>query len=197
MVAGADSTGRGDRFGRQEAGETKRGGDREGRGKTGTTVEQSNPWEVAVKLLADQALSTRQLQQRLTRRGYGAEEIGEVVARLSAARYLDDAEYARAWARARAHRRSWGPRRLAHELRARGIAEPEILSALDEAYADRDPRTVAEAAAVRKLKELQGLAPEAARRRLAAFLTRRGFPVEIVLAVCRRHFAALPSLEAE
>lgn len=134
------------------------------------------------------ALTTEELRQRLARRGYAADQIIPVITRLTAARYLDDAEYARTWARSRAQRHSLGPARLARELRAKGIAEPEISATLDEAFGERDVRSVAEAAAVRKLRELRGLAPPVARRRLAAFLTRRGFPVEIVLALCRKHF---------
>ncbi len=134
------------------------------------------------------ALSTQELEQRLLRRGYLPGEIDAVVARLTASRYLDDAEYARAWARARAHRRSVGPERLAKELRARGIAEAEISNALDEALAGTSAREIAEAAAARKLKGLGGLSPTVARRRLAAHLTRLGFAVEIVLELCRKHF---------
>jgi regulatory protein len=111
---------------------------------------------------------------------------------LTASRYLDDAEYARAWARARAHRRSLGPARLAKELRARGIPEREIRGALHEVFAEREAREVAEAAAVRKLATLTGLAPAVARRRLAGHLSRRGFADGIILDVCRKYF---PDLE--
>lgn len=151
-------------------------------------MERPDPWEVAVKLLAMRALTTEEVRRRLARRGYDAEQIQAVIARLTASRYLDDAEYARAWARARAHRRSLGPARLARELQARGIAEPVISGAVREAFAERGARELAEAAAVRKLQGLQGVAPEVARRRLGAYLTRQGFAVEIVLALCRQYF---------
>jgi len=143
---------------------------------------------VAVKLLAMRALSTEELRRRLARRGYDANRVAAVIARLTASRYLDDAEYARAWACARAHRRCLGPARLARELRARGIAEPLISGALREAFAEQGARELAEAAARRKLRGLQGLAPEVARRRLGAYLTRRGFALEIVVGVCRKYF---------
>lgn len=157
-------------------------------GREAKAAEPPDPWDAAVKLLGMRALTTQELRQRLARRGYAADQIQAVVARLTASRYLDDAEYARAWALARAHRHSVGPARLARELRSKGIAETEISRALREAFGERDAREVAEAAAVRKLKALQGLAPEVARRRLGAFLIRRGFAVEVVLALCRKHF---------
>ena len=142
--------------------------------------------------------STHDLEQRLRRRGYGAEVIAAVVARLTAARYLDDAEYARAWARSRARRLSLGPARLARELRARGLAAAEVAGALADAAAEADPRALAEAAAARRLKSLQGVPAAAARRRLAAYLERRGFAAAVILEVCRRHFPHLPDTgEAE
>lgn len=149
--------------------------------------ERPDPWEVAVKLLAMRALSSEELRRRLARRGYPADDVSRVLARLTASRYLDDAEYARAWARSRAHRRSLGPARLARELRAKGIPEADIAGTLREVFAEREAREVAEAAALRRLSALQGLPPDVARRRLAGYLTRRGFAVEIVMALCRKH----------
>jgi len=160
-------------------------------GREATAAERPDPWEVAVRLLGMRALTTQELRQRLAERGYAQDQIQPVVARLTASRYLDDAEYARAWAVARAHRHSVGPARLARELRSKGIAEPEISGVLREAFGERDAREVAETAAVRKAKTLRGLTPEVARRRLGAYLTRQGFAVEVVLALCRKHFPSL------
>lgn len=157
-------------------------------GRAATAAERADPWEVAVKLLAMRALTAHELRQRLVRRGYAADEIEAVVARLIASRYLDDVEYARAWARARAHRHSLGPVRLVRELRSKGIPEAEISRAVREAFGERDAREAAEAAAGRKVQELRGVPPEVARRRLGGFLTRKGFAVEIVLALCRKYF---------
>jgi regulatory protein len=154
-------------------------------------------WEAAIALLAMRAYSTHELTQRLRRRGYGPEEIAAVVARLTAARYLDDAEYARAWARSRARRLSLGPARLARELRARGVDPAHIAEALAESSAEDDPGSLAEAAAARRLKGLQDVPAEVARRRLAAYLARRGFAAGIILRVCRRHFPHLPETGVE
>ncbi len=161
---------------------------RGGRAEAKPTVECPDPWQLAIKLLAMRALSSEELRRRLARRGVPPEQISATVAKLIAARYLDDVEYARAWARSRAHRRSLGPTRLAQELRAKGLAEGDIAGALREAYTERGAREVAEAAAMRRLPALQGLPPDVARRRLAGYLSRRGFAAEIILALCRKHF---------
>jgi regulatory protein len=181
-------------------GRARRGPLGEGGGQAGggAPAERPDAWEAAIALLALRGYSTHELEQRLRRRGYGAEEIAAVVARLTAARYLDDAEYARAWARSRARRLSLGPVRLARELRARGVEAAHIAEALAESATEADPRALAEAAAARRLKGLQGVPAAAARRRLAAFLVRRGFATAVIIDVCRRHFPHLPETgEAE
>ena len=174
--------------------EGRRGRGREGEAQARPPAagEPAEAWETAIALLAMRAYSTHELTQRLTGRGYGPDEIAAVVARLTAARYLDDAEYARAWARSRARRLSLGPARLTRELRARGVGEAHIAAALAETLAEDDPGALAEAAAARRLKGLQGVPAEAARRRLAAYLARRGFATDIIIRVCRRHFPQLP-----
>jgi regulatory protein len=139
---------------------------------------------VAVKMLALRARSAEEIRRALARRGYGREEIAAVLARLTASRYLDDAEFARTWVTTRARRAALGPARLARELRAKGIADADIAVALRALADEWDTADVAREAARRKLPSLQGLPSGVARRRLAAFLERRGFSAEIILALC-------------
>ena len=150
-----------------------------GRTKAGSTEEppdRPNAWGVALKQLALRARSAEEVRRSLARRGYGGDEIAAVIARLTALRYLDDADFARTWVAARARRTPTGPARLARELRAKGIAE------------EWDVSEAAAAAVRRKLPSLRGVPSGVARRRLAAFLERRGFSAEIILAICRTQF---------
>jgi regulatory protein len=149
--------------------------------------EQPDPWQIALKHIAVRARTTHEVRQTLTRRGYAPREVAAVIARLTAARYLDDADFARTWVSTRARRGAAAPGRLARELRTRGIAAAEIAAALRALQEDWDPAEAAGEAAKRKLKSLQGLSTPVARRRLAAFLDRRGFTPEIILATCRRY----------
>jgi regulatory protein len=152
--------------------------------------EAPDPWGVALKLLAMRARSTQEIRERLSRRGYASAEVEAVVRRLTAAGYLDDAGYARAWARSRAHR--VGPARLARELRARGISAADVAAVLGELAGERDLRHAASEAAARKLHALRGMAPAVIRRRLAAHLLRQGFTTDIVLDLLRE---CLPETE--
>jgi regulatory protein len=148
--------------------------------------EPPDAWQAAVKMLAVRARSGHEVREALRRRGYPPDEIAAAIARLAAARYLDDAEFARTWMATRARRGAAAPVRLARELRAKGVAEEDIAAALRALQGEWDSAAAAAEAARRKLKTLQGLTPEAARRRLAAHLERRGFDRETVLATCRR-----------
>jgi regulatory protein len=135
------------------------------------------------------------VRQALGRRGYPPDEVAAVVARLTACRFLDDAEFARTWVTARAHRAAVGPARLARELRAKGIPEGQIATALRTLAEEWTPVEAAGEAVRRKLKALAGLPPAVARRRLAGYLERRGFSPEIIIAMCRRHIGATTDAE--
>jgi regulatory protein len=165
----------------------------QGAGRRGrATGGRADPGELALKLLAVRARSREEIRLTLSRRGYPPEEIAAVLARLAAARYLNDLELARDWVRLRAERCGFGPARLARELRARGIADQDIRAALGELLAAQSPLALAEEAARRKLTSLQGVPPPVGRRRLGAYLARRGFTTEIILRLCQKYF---PSLE--
>ncbi len=124
----------------------------------------------------------------LSQRGYAPEAVAGVVERLTAARYLNDREFARDWVQARAARSGFGPLRLSRELRAKGIAERDIRAALGELLEEHSPLALAEAVARKKLTALQGVPSAVGQRRLTAYLTRRGFSTEIVLRLCRKFF---------
>ncbi len=146
--------------------------------------EKPDAWSVALRLLAMRDRTTQDLRDRLGRRGYAAGEVEAVIRRLTASGYLDDAGYARAWARSHAHR--LGPARIARELRARGIDEAEVTAVLGEVSTERDVRQAATEAALRKLHALRGMPLPVVRRRLAAHLLRQGFSTEIVLEMLRQ-----------
>jgi SOS response regulatory protein OraA/RecX len=157
-------------------------------GSIGEPPDRPDPWGVALKQLALRARTVEEVRRFLARRGYAGDEIATVLARLRALRYLDDADFARIWVAARARRTATGPARLARELRAKGVANTDIGAALSALAEEWDVSEAAAEAVRRKLPSLRGVPPGVARRRLAAFLERRGFSTEIILALCRAQF---------
>jgi regulatory protein len=84
----------------------------------------------AVKLLARRDFATGELATRLRQDGYPAEAVAAVIADLTAGRILDDGRFAAQYVTYHAGR-GQGPRRIAADLGARGVAESHIDAALD------------------------------------------------------------------
>jgi regulatory protein len=91
--------------------------------------------------------------------------------------YLNDEEYARAFVRERIRIKPRGKPRLVSELLTRGVdrqvAERAVQAALDEEGVTEVDLLLDVAS--RRVRGLRTLDPQAARRRLSAFLARRGF----------------------
>ena len=101
--------------------------------------------------------------------------------------FIDDAKFARQYARYLLTRKSLSRYALRMELRRKGISEPEIEAALDDVFEEEgiSEESVALLAAERKFKDMKGLKKEVARRRLADYLRRRGHSFETIARVQR------------
>ncbi len=154
-------------------------------------AEAFSAQRVATRMLATRGLPTAELSRRLLRRGHSKPAVEIAVEFLKQRGFLDDETFARHYARTRAQRQHFGPRRLLGDLRRLGVSERIAQQAVSDALAADgvDPRAVLEEAARRKARSLQGLPPDTARRRLRAYLLRRGFSGSEVVAVVKE---ALP-----
>lgn len=132
---------------------------------------------VALTMLSGRALPSAEILRRLQRKGHPRPAAEEAVGALREAGMIDDAEFARHYARTRAVRQRFGTRRLLAELRRLGVddkvAEAAVKQALEQDGVDES--TVLREAAGKKARTLQGLDPETAKRRLRSYLLRRGF----------------------
>jgi regulatory protein len=125
--------------------------------------------EAALHLLAHRPRSEAELRERLGDRGLPADAIEHAIARLKAARLLDDAAFARSWVESRGASR--GRRLLAAELRAQGVDEDIAADAL----AEMDDTQQARKLARRQAERLGPLPWRDFQRRLGGYLARRGF----------------------
>ena len=142
---------------------------------------------VALRMLAARALSSSEVLRRLLRKGHARPASEAAVKALADAGMIDDAEFARHYARTRSRRQRFGPRRLLMDLRRMGIKEHEAQAAVSAALeADGvNPLDVLREAAEKKARALSGLDVQTARRRLRAYLLRRGFSGNEVSAVVK------------
>ncbi|HEU4535549.1 MAG TPA: regulatory protein RecX, partial [Polyangiaceae bacterium] len=109
------------------------------------------------------------------------------VERQLAAGVIDDEAFARQFARGRLGGGAVGRSRVVRELVGRGLDRASAEGAVREAADDEGVSEAesAERAARKKLRSLEGLAPEVRRRRLYGFLARRGFAHDEIARVLR------------
>lgn len=94
--------------------------------------------EAAVALLAHRARSTREIEDRLTRKGHDRDTIRQVVSWLEELEYLDDDAFALAFVRDRIRFHPRGRRLLRQELWRKGIGRESADRAIDRALALED-----------------------------------------------------------
>jgi regulatory protein len=140
----------------------------------------------AVDLLARKAWGTRELIQRLTRRGAPPDVARAVVADLQSRGYLDDEAFARWWAEARAQGRRIGSLRLRRELYVKGIPADVTAAAIEAAFVEQSESDRALEAGRRRLPALRRAAPDRVPARLSGYLLRRGYPPSTVRDVVKR-----------
>lgn len=131
----------------------------------------------ALDLLAIRSRSARELRTALVRKGEEPEHADAAIERLLALGLLDDAAYARQFARAKVEGAGLSRRRLQAELSRRGVAREVADDAIADVLADEsvDEEAILERVAAKKLRMLSRLDPPTRRRRLYAFLARRGY----------------------
>ncbi|MBW3632590.1 MAG: RecX family transcriptional regulator [Chloroflexi bacterium] len=146
--------------------------------------QASRATEAALVFLGYRPRSEKEVRDRLRRGGYDQEAIDHAISRLHAWRYLDDADFARRWVENRTTHRPRGKRLLQQELRHKGIDTETAREAIAEV--DLDETGAAEALARRRLPSYAGDDPVAIRRRLGAYLARRGYGYDVIRVALER-----------
>jgi regulatory protein len=147
--------------------------------------------ERALKLIALRDRTAHELKARLERAGFAPDVSEGAITWLRALGYVDDAAFATRYSAARL-RSGWGERRVASELLRLGVDRGLVQAALREARGqapddeEAQPGLDAVLDLARRRFAAQFVAdPEAAERRLAGFLARRGFDWDTIHAVAR------------
>lgn len=130
----------------------------------------------ALAALARRAHARFDLRRRLLQKQHPAAAVDAALDRLGAAGLLDDARFAVDYAASRS-RRGRGPKRLVRDLQQQGverrIAENAVRSSL--AAEGIDPTHAVRVLLEKRARQLAGLPAMVRKRRLTAFLARRGF----------------------
>lgn len=135
----------------------------------------------ALRLLERRPFARRDLARRLIRKGHPPAAVEAALDQAGEMGLLDDLDFARQYVEIRA-RRGQGPRRLFRDLRGLGVEGPTA----DEAIAITFPPEVdlgpqVHALAVKRASQLGDLPLPVKRRRLHAYLQRRGYDTSDVI----------------
>lgn len=139
----------------------------------------------AMRWLARREYSVHELGRRLRDKGYPAAEVAGVLAELESGGLVSDRRFAESLVRSRAER-GYGPMKIAHELRAKGIDDALV----EEVLADDEDYWTARLRAV--WEKRYGRAPDSYQEwaRQARGLQSRGFSAEQVRRV-------IPDIDSE
>ncbi|HEV8149105.1 MAG TPA: RecX family transcriptional regulator [Gemmatimonadales bacterium] len=138
-------------------------------------ADEEAAFRTALRFLERRPFATRDLTRRLVLKGHPPEAAAAAVERAGRAGLVDDARFALHYLETRAAR-GRGPLRLRRDLATLGVERLLVDRALRAAFgADGAGGPSAEAVARKRLAQLTGLPKPVIRRRLLAFLARRGF----------------------
>jgi regulatory protein len=137
-------------------------------------------YDAAIKILMRRAHSVHEMKKALARRCEDPELVKSIVDRLKRENLVDDARYAKQFTRHRTQSRKQGQFRIARDLRARGVPDRHIETAMQDAAVETDPALVIRQRIERKLRLFRG---EIDDRKLASIyrsLIAAGFPSDLI-----------------
>jgi regulatory protein len=141
----------------------------------------------ALDMLEARARGVAELRRLLIRKGEPAAEVDAAIDRLRDAGVLDDANFARQLTRSKAVGAGLSRRRIGQELARRGVARDVSNEAIEAVFEEDavDEEASIERLARKKLRMLTKVDEAARKRRLYAFLARRGYDADDIQRVLR------------
>ena len=145
-------------------------------------------YNYSLDLLAARAYTERNLKRKLVQKEFDPSEIESALDRLKANGLLDDSKFAANFARQRLVVAGAAIRRTKQELARKGIDAETATQAVNAILEDEPVDTEAslERIAKKKLNSMGDLDPQIRKRRLFAFLARRGYELDDIKRVVDR-----------
>jgi regulatory protein len=160
------------------------------RAKRREPVGEAGLMEYAVRMLASQMRTVRELRRLMKRRAVEGDEgeraMDAVVARLNELNYLSDARFAAEYTRLRKEGEKFGRRRVQQDLAAKGVAAETVGAAVGAAYEGVDEVMLArEYIARKRMKQPAGEKAKQEAARVMGRLLRAGFSAGAVFKVLK------------
>lgn len=131
----------------------------------------------AVAALAARACSRKEIEWKLLRIGYRPCTVEMVLYKLEREHLLDDADFARQWVEARC--KKLGRRRIAQELRQKGISAEQTDEALKQVDEEEQLACAASLASKALGRAKSGEDPRKTAQRIIAAIVRRGYGYDV------------------
>lgn len=140
----------------------------------------------AIRYIGRSPRSAKEVRMKLKLKGYSPELIDTVLERLTHEKLIDDGLFARQWTEQRIFYQKKGRNWVKQELQQKGISSERI----QEAIAELDENAEFENASKLALKKMASLSgePYERKRKLAAFLLRRGYTNSTVNQVLKANW---------
>ena len=144
-------------------------------------------YDRALNMIALRARSASELRRLLIRKGEDIEYVDVAIDRLVRAGFLDDSSFAKQFTRSKVAGAGLSRRRVQQELARRGVSREVAESAIAEVFVEEnvDEDGTLERVARKKLKTLGRFDATVQRRRLYAFLARRGYDSDAIARTVR------------
>lgn len=134
----------------------------------------------AFLLLKFRLRSEKEIYQRLKKKKFEEEVIKQAVSFLKDKGFIDDNLFTKSWIASRL-KKPLSLRRIKQELNLKGIDQEIIDTKISEVKKGYDEPGLVKRIAGERLNKLKGIEPGVARRRVYAYLLRRGFSPEVVI----------------
>lgn len=151
---------------------------------TGTAGEKARAEKVLMHRLHGRSLSTKEALDVLRGTELGRDDIEEIIARFTDLHYIDEQKLAEQVLHSHGERKGLGRTGVGAELRRRGVDPDVIAAALEELPDDETERAID--IATKRIGQLERFDETTIKRRLSAFLQRKGYNSDI----CRIAIAA-------
>lgn len=152
--------------------------------RDGSAGEKARAEKVLMHRLHGRSLSTKEALDVLRGTELGRDDIEEIIARFIDLHYIDEQKLAEQVLHSHGERKGLGRTGVGAELRRRGVDPDVIAAALEELPDDETERAIE--IAVKRIGQLERFDETTIKRRLSAFLQRKGYNSDI----CRVAIAA-------
>lgn len=154
--------------------------------------ERKEALEYAYLFLSYRTRSSREMQDRLTRKGFGKEVVHHTLEDLKQKKLLDDVEFTKTFVEGRLRHRLEGEHKIQRELYNKGIdreTAAEILRTVKEEGKDDLPDEEERAfrSLMRRARQIKEIDSHTQHRRLYGHLARQGFSPDVIEKALNRY----------